>query len=215
MGVRVLIADDHRLLREALRRVLEAAGVEVVGEAADGVQAIEGALATRPTVVLMDVTMPGEDGITATRRLRTLLPDTRVIVLSMHLDAEVVERARRAGAAGYLGKDTAVAEVVSAVQRAAAGALVVGTSVGGAERWVEDRVATVAGSSDRPVLSSREAQVLALAAEGLTAAAIAERLVLSPKTVRNHLSRIYAKLEVGSRAEAIVAGVRAGLLTLD
>lgn len=215
MTVRVVVADDHRLLRESLRRVLEDGGLDVVGEAADGHEVVAVAVATRPGVVLMDVTMPGQDGIAATRELRSLLPDTRVVVLTMHDDDEVVERARRAGAAGYLFKDTAVDEVVAAVERAATGALVLGQGVGGVERWIEDRVAAVAGWGRRQVLSEREAQVLTLTAEGLSASVIAERLVLSPKTVRNHLSRIYDKLEVGNRADAIVAALRAGLIRLD
>lgn len=216
MTVRVVVADDHRVLRESLRRVLEErSGIEVVGEAADGHEAVEVCVAMRPSVVLMDVSMPGQDGLAATRELRSLLPDTRVVVLTMHDDVEVVEQARRVGAAGYLFKDTAVDEVVAAVERAASGALVLGHGVGGADRWIEDRVNAVAGSGDRPLLSEREAQILTLAAEGLTAAVIAERLVLSPKTVRNHLSRIYGKLEVGNRADAIVAGLRAGLIRLD
>lgn len=210
-----MVADDHRFLRESLRRALEEGGHEVVGEAVDGHEVVEVAVATRPAVVLMDVTMPRQDGIAATRELRSQLPDARVVLLTMHDDPEVVERARRAGAAGYLLKDTAVDEVVAAVARAATGALVLGRGVGSADRWIEDRVSAVAGSGRRVVLSEREAQILGLAAEGLSVAVIAERLVLAPKTVRNHLSRIYDKLEVGSRADAIVAGLRAGLISLD
>ncbi len=214
MAVRVVVADDHRLLRESLRRLLVDAGIEIVGEAGDGQEAVDTIVATRPHVALMDVTMPTLDGITATRQLATLAPDTKVVLLTMHDDADVVDRARQAGAAGYLFKDSGLDEVVQAVERAAGGALVLGTGLE-ADRWVERRVAAVAGNGDRPVLSQREAQVLQLVADGVSTADIAERLVLSPKTVRNHLTRIYDKLEVSSRSEAVVTALRAGFIRVD
>lgn len=214
MAVRVVVADDHRLLRESLRRLLVDASIEVVGEAADGQEAVDIIVATRPHVALMDVTMPTLDGITATRQLATLAPDTKVVLLTMHDDADVVDRARRAGAAGYLFKDSGLDEVVQAVERAASGALVLGTGLE-ADRWVERRVAAVAGNGDRPVLSRREAQVLQLVADGVGTSDIAERLVLSPKTVRNHLTRIYDRLEVSSRSEAVVTALRAGFIRVD
>lgn len=214
MVIRVVVADDHRLLRESLRRLLVDAGIQVVGEASDGREAVELVVATRPHVVLMDVTMPALDGITATRQLGTLAPDSRVLLLTMHDDHDVVDRARRAGAAGYLFKDSGLDEVVQAVERVASGALVLGTGLG-REQWVEQRVAAVAGNGDHPVLSAREAQILQLVADGVSTAEIASRLVLSPKTVRNHLSRIYDKLDVGSRSEAVVAGLRGGFIRVD
>lgn len=216
MPIRVVVADDHRLLRESLRRLLDDAGLDVVGEAADGAAAVRVAADLRPHVVLMDVTMPHIDGITATRQLATLAPDTRVVLLTMHDDPEVVDRARRAGAAGYLFKDTALDEVVGAVQRAAQGALVLSPGVGGGDRWVEQRVAAVAGTAgDRPVLSSRESQIMQLVADGVRPTDIADRLVLAPKTVRNHLSRIYEKLGVNSRSDAVVEAIRSGFVRVD
>lgn len=214
MTIRIVVADDHRLLRESLTRLLTDAGHEVVGEAAEGQEAVDVVVATRPHVVLMDVTMPGLDGIAATRQLASLAPDARVVLLTMHDDGEVVDRARRAGAAGYLFKDAGLDEVVAAVERAAAGALVLGSGLGQGA-WLERRVTAVAGNGDRPVLSAREAQILQLVADGVGTTEIAQRLVLSPKTVRNHLSRIYDKLDVGSRADAIVAGIRRGFLQVD
>ncbi|MTV25042.1 response regulator transcription factor [Nitriliruptoraceae bacterium ZYF776] len=215
MATRVLLADDHRLLRDSLRRTLEDARIEVVGEADDGQAAVELATELRPDVVLMDVTMPVLDGIAATRQLRSLVPDVHVVMLTMHDDPDVITRARRAGAIGYLFKDLAVDEVVAAVRRAQNGALVLGTGVA-AGPWVEQRVAQVAGTDgDAPVLSEREAQVLQLVADGVSSKEIAARLFLSPKTVRNHLSRIYDKLGVSSRSDAVVAALRAGMVSLD
>ncbi len=118
MAKRVLVVDDHRLVREGLRRTLEDAGFEVVGEAENGADGLEMAERLRPHVALMDVSMPVVDGITATRRMRSRAPDTRVIVLTMHADTDLVEKARSAGAAGYLLKDASGDEVVQAVRRA-------------------------------------------------------------------------------------------------
>ena len=212
--IRVVVVDDHRLVRDSLRRTLEDAGIHVVGEAGDGVEAIELVTSLRPHVVLMDVTMPTMDGLVAARRLRSLAPDTRIVMLTMHDEPELIDRARAAGVSGYLFKDLAVDEVVGAVQRAAAGGLVIGTGVPKGP-WIEERVRCVAGSGDTQVLSERESQLLQLVADGVATGDIADRLTISPKTVRNHLSRIYSKLGVGSRSEAIVAGLRAELIRLD
>lgn len=214
MKIRVVVVDDHRLVRDSLRRTLEDAGIQVVDEAGDGVEAIEKVTSLRPHVVLMDVTMPTMDGLVAARRLRSLAPDTRVVMLTMHDEPELIDRARAAGVSGYLFKDLAVDEVVGAVQRAAAGGLVIGTGVPKGP-WIEERVRSVAGCGDRQVLSERESQLLQLVADGVATGDIADRLTISPKTVRNHLSRIYAKLGVSSRSEAIVAGLRAELIRLD
>lgn len=214
MAITVLVADDHRLLRDSLRRSLEEEGLKVVGEAGDGETAVRLARDLRPNVVLMDISMPVLDGIAAARQLRSLVPDTKVVILTMHDDPDVITRARQVGAAGYLFKDLAADEVVDAVRRAAAGALVLGSGVASGP-WIEDRVAAVAGDGDRQVLSEREAQILQLVADGVSSKDIAERLVLAPKTVRNHLSRVYEKLGVSSRSDAIVAAYRAGLITLD
>lgn len=216
MPIKVLLADDHRLLRDSLRHTLEYADVEVVGEASDGQMAVLMATELRPDVVLMDVTMPTLDGISAARQLRSLVPDTKIVILTMHDDPDVIGRARRAGAVGYLFKDLAVDEVVGAVRRAATGALVLGSGVS-AGPWVEQRVSAVAGNGDGTalLLSERESQILQLVADGVGSKDVAERLFLAPKTVRNHLSRIYDKLGVSSRSDAVVAGLRAGLISLD
>lgn len=210
---RVLLVDDHRLVREGLRRTLEEAGYEVVGEARDGVEGLELAEQLRPHVVLMDVSMPVLDGLTATRRLRTRAPDSRVVVLTMHADAELVERAKAAGAAGYLIKDASSDEVVDAVRRAANGQQVMGTGLGS----VAEPEPAAAGSDrvdDTPELTPREVQILQMLADGCSPHEVAERLVISPKTVRNHLTKVYDKLSVNSRSQAIVEALRYGMIDL-
>lgn len=213
---RVLLVDDHRLIREGLRRALEDAGFEVVGEASDGAEGVELAQVHRPDVVLMDVSMPVLDGITATRRMRTRSPHAKVVILTMHADAELVERARSAGAAGYLVKDASSSEVVAAVRRAASGGQVMSSSaIDAASGDVPDgdgeREPAV---GDVPELTPRELQILQLLADGATPAEVAERLFISPKTVRNHLTKVYDKLAVGSRSAAIVEALKLGLIDL-
>lgn len=211
MSRRVLLVDDHRLVREGLRRTLEDAGLEVVGEADNGADGLDLAEKLRPHVVLMDVSMPQVDGITATRRMRSRAPDARVVVLTMHADSDLVDRARSAGAAGYLLKDASGEEVVTAVARAIAGQRTISAGIGGREPAV---LADEAPGEAVPALTDRELQILQMLADNCTPAEVAERLFISPKTVRNHLTKVYDKLGVGSRSAAIVVGLQHGLIEL-
>jgi two-component system, NarL family, response regulator DegU len=210
---RILLVDDHRLVREGLRRTLEDAGYEVVGEADNGADGLDMAERLRPHVVLMDVSMPVVDGITATRRMRTRAPDAHVVVLTMHADSDLVDRARAAGAAGYLLKDASGQEVIRAIQRAIAGQRTISANIASA-------AAPPAGSDqkaaedDTPTLTDREVQILQMLADGCSPAEVAERLFISPKTVRNHLTKVYDKLGVNSRSAAIVVGLQVGLIEL-
>lgn len=212
MSRRVLLVDDHRLVREGLRRTLEDAGLEVVGEADNGADGLDLAEKLRPHVVLMDVSMPQVDGITATRRMRSRVPDARVVVLTMHADSDLVDQARSAGAAGYLLKDASGQEVVTAVERAIAGQRTVSAGIGGPDLTMplEDEVP----GEGLPSLTDRERQILQMLADNCTPAEVAERLFISPKTVRNHLTKVYDKLGVGSRSAAIVVGLQHGLIEL-
>lgn len=209
MNVRVLLVDDHRLVREGLRRTLGDAGLEVVGEAEDGEQALTMAVELRPDVALMDITMPAVDGLTVTRRLRTRAPEIRVVMLTMHDDEELLERARAAGAVGYLLKDAAGDEVVAAVRRAHEEGVATSSELGSSPPAVRP-----ASAEPVPDLSDRECEVLQLFADGHLPGEVADRLFISPKTVRNHLSHIYAKLGVSDRSQAIVAALRHGLIEL-
>jgi DNA-binding NarL/FixJ family response regulator len=206
---RVLLVDDHQLVREALRRALEDAGYRVI-EAEDGEAAVERALTTDPHVVLMDVSMPVLDGISATRAMRTRVPEARVLVLTMHEEDGLILAAREAGAVGYLLKTAASAEVVAAVERVLEGHTVFPSLTASAEPERErERV------EETQALSHREQQILQLLADGRSPDAVAEALVISPKTVRNHLTRAYDKLGVDNRTQAIVVALQRGYIELS
>jgi two-component system, NarL family, response regulator DegU len=210
---RVLLVDDHRLVREGLRRTLTDAGFDVVGEARDGAEGIELAEQLRPHIVLMDVSMPVLDGITATRRLRSRVPDTRVIVLTMHAEQDLVDKARSAGAAGYLLKDASGDEVVAAVKKALEGHRVISAGLVAASNEPTEEPATPSGQQ-APQLTERELQILQMLADGCSPADVAERLFIAPKTVRNHLTKAYDKLGASSRSQAIVTALQYGLIEL-
>jgi DNA-binding NarL/FixJ family response regulator len=210
---RVLLVDDHRLVREALRRALEDAGYRVL-EAEDGERAVERALTTHPHVVLMDVSMPGLDGISATRALRTRVPDAKVVVLTMHEEDGLILDARDAGAVGYLLKTASGAEVVAAVGRVLEGSTVFPELAAAVAPPQAGRAARPVTPPEEQALSHREQQILQLLADGRTPDQVADTLVISPKTVRNHLSRAYDKLGVDNRTQAIVVALQRGFIQL-
>lgn len=210
--VRVLLVDDHPVFRAGMRTVLEDLGdVVVVAEAADGEAALAAAAEHGPDVVLMDLRMPGMSGLEATARMAAAHPEIAVLVLTMDSDDDSVFAALRAGARGYLLKEAQGEDVRRALLGVAAGEAVFGPGVA---RRVTAFFAT-AGAPGRavpfPQLTEREREVLELIAAGLDNAAIARRLVLSPKTVRNRVSDVLTKLAVGSRAEAVARARDAGL----
>jgi DNA-binding NarL/FixJ family response regulator len=208
--IRVLIADDQPLMRAGFRAVLEASGFEVVAEAADGEEAIRAAGRHKPDVVLMDVRMPGTDGIEATRRL----PRDRVLVLTTFgLDEYIVE-ALRAGASGFLTKDAPTHELVAAVRAVAAGDAVLSPAV---TRRLLDRVArrlpSAAGSPHgAEALTEREREVLRLLASGLSNAEIAAALVVAEPTVKTHVSNLLGKLGLRDRVQAVIYAYENGLV---
>jgi DNA-binding NarL/FixJ family response regulator len=216
--VRVLLADDQRLVRESLGMLLGLlGGIELVATASDGEEAVALAAEHRPQVVLMDLRMPRLDGIEATRRLRECQPDVRVIALTTFADDESVLGALRAGARGYLTKDASGEDIRSAIELVAAGEAALDPAV---QHHVVAAVAgdsNLASSSGDPSLpddlTPREAEVLALIAEGLTNAEIAERLVVSPTTVKSHINHLFGKAGIRDRAQAINYAYRHGLAT--
>ena len=207
---RVLIADDHPAFRAGLQLMLaDAADLEVVGLAENGDQAVELAEPLRPDVVVMDLRMPGLDGIGATRRLLELDPAVGVVVLTMFEDDDSVFAAMRAGARGYLLKGAEQDEILRAIRAVAAGEVLLGQSIA---RRVIEHFSSGDGSARAafPALTERERQVLDLIAAGKGNAVIAHELVLSLKTIRNHVSNIFTKLQVSDRAAAIVKARDAG-----
>jgi two-component system, NarL family, response regulator DegU len=215
MTIRLVLADDHRMLREGLRRSMTEEGFSVVGEAADGEEAVRLCADLRPDVVLMDVTMPDVDGVQATSRIRAANPDTRVVMLTMHADEGVIASAIRAGASGYLVKDCSTDEIAEAVRLAAddEAALSPGlaASMLNEVRKLDDAVAPEA---ERAV-TKREEEVLQLIADGCSTSEVAQQLYISQKTVKNHLASIYQKLDARDRTQAVLRAVRMGIVRLD
>jgi DNA-binding NarL/FixJ family response regulator len=209
--VRVLVADDHPLFRDGLRSALASLDdAEVVGEAATGDAAIKSALELQPDVVVMDLQMPGANGIEATRRIIEASPHIGVLVLTMFEDDDSVFAAMRAGARGYLLKGAGEDEIVRAVRAVAAGEAVFGPAV--AQRLMDFFASQPSGPPPAfPDLTEREREILELVAQGESNQSIARRLFLSQKTVRNHVSNIFTKLHVADRAQAIVRAREAGL----
>jgi DNA-binding NarL/FixJ family response regulator len=208
--MRAVIADDHPVFRKGLRVLLEDLGVEVVGEAADGLEAIRISEQTRPDVVLLDLQMPGLGGIEATRRLTALMPEVRILVLTMMDDDAAVFAAIQSGALGYLLKGAGRDEIGRAMASVAAGEAVYGPQVARRVRAFFTAGAGVA-AKPFPELADREREVLDLMAAGLSNPVIASRLYLSEKTVRNYVTNIFVKLGVPDRSSAIVKAREAGL----
>ena len=208
--IRVLLADDHPVVRSGLRALLDSlTGYEVVAEAIDGESAVREAQLTRPDVVLMDIRMPGIDGIEATRRVCAAVPATAILVLTMFDDDDTVFAAMRAGAQGYLLKGAEQDEIDRGIRAVVAGEAIF--SPGVAQRVLGFFAASPVGADPFPELTVREREVLDLVAAGHRNQAIAEALNLSPKTVANHISAIFVKLAVADRSEAIVRARKGGL----
>jgi DNA-binding NarL/FixJ family response regulator len=210
--IRILIADDHPLFRAGLRALLESvADTEVVGEAATGEEAVAAATALAPDVVVMDINMPGLNGIDATRRILDESEDIHVLVMTMHDDDEAVFAAIRAGARGYQLKGAAQDETLRAIRSVANGEAIFGPGIADRLQRFLAAPPTLDPSQAFPQLTDRELEILQLLAQRRTNADIAATLFLSQKTVRNYVSAIFAKLQVADRAEAGLVARAAGL----
>ncbi|MEY2566598.1 MAG: two-component system, NarL family, response regulator DegU [Actinomycetota bacterium] len=210
--VRLLLADDHTMLRQSLRRTMEDEGLEVVGEAGDGEEAARLAEELTPDVVLMDVSMPVLDGVEATRLITERNPDVAVVMLTMHADADVVARAIKAGAVGYLVKDCTTEELVRTIRQAASGETALSPDI--AASMLEQMRTASEPPRQESVLSPREEEVLQRIAEGASTTEVAEQLYISVKTVKNHLASIYEKLDARDRTQAVLQAVRMGIVRL-
>jgi DNA-binding NarL/FixJ family response regulator len=212
--VRVAVADDHELFRRGLRELLENHGFDVVGEASDGAEAIALAGQEIPDVVLMDISMPGTNGVEATRRIRIATPHTRVVMLTVSTDEEDVNEAILAGASGYLLKDASIEAIISAVAAASRGEALLSPTIAGRllQRIRADELFIEVPPEAHLRLTDREREVLQLIAVGRDNSQIAEELFISVQTVKNHVGNILAKLEVENRIQAAVHAVRRRLV---
>ncbi|MEM7338843.1 MAG: response regulator transcription factor [Actinomycetota bacterium] len=208
--IKILLADDHSLLREGLKKSFESAGDEVVGEASTGEEAVALAKTLHPEVVLMDLSMPVMDGIEATRRIRDELPDVRVAVLTMHDDIDKTRDAIAAGASAYLSKGTSFAEVHDTVMRVAEGDTVLSPAVAGAMLTTAQEA-----NEKEDLLSDRQIEILQAIADGMSTKQAGRYLGITTKTVHNHLNAIYRKLDAQSLTHAVLSAVRMGIINLD
>jgi DNA-binding NarL/FixJ family response regulator len=217
VSIRVLVADDHALVRAGFRALIDSEpDLEVVGEAADGIEAVELATASAPDVVLMDIRMPGMDGVAATRQITSHPPrgrPVRVLVLTTFDLDEYVYAALRAGASGFLLKDAPPRDLLTAIRVIAAGEALLAPSV--TRKLIREfaRQSPAPARQTLEVLTDRESDVLALVAKGLSNAEIADELVLSLATVKTHVSRLLTKLSARDRAQLIVVAYESGFVT--
>jgi DNA-binding NarL/FixJ family response regulator len=212
--IRVLLADDHRMLRQGLGRSLAEEGFDIVGEAENGEQAVRMAAELQPDIVLMDVSMPEMDGVEATRIIRASDSPIQVIMLTMHADKEVLAEAIRAGASGYLVKDCSTEEVAEAVRMAVQGDTALSPQLAATMLDEVRRLEVPDTSEEDRVITKREEEVLQLIADGCSTPEVAEQLFISQKTVKNHLASIYQKLDARDRTQAVLQAVRMGIVHL-
>jgi DNA-binding NarL/FixJ family response regulator len=209
--VRVLLADDHQILRDGIRRGLESAGETVVGEAENGEEAVELARETRPDIVLMDLSMPVLDGVGATERIMAELPEVKVVVLTMHDDPDRTRAALRAGAMAYLTKGTSFSDVLDTLRRVEAGEEVLSPRL--AASMLEHITAAPEDHSD--LLSDRQVEILQMIADGMSTKQAARALGITQKTVHNHLNATYRRLDTQSLTHSVLSAVRLGIIDLN
>jgi DNA-binding NarL/FixJ family response regulator len=207
--VRVLIVDDHPMTREGLRSALsEADDIEVVGEGTNGEEAVEQAKKLKPDVIFMDIRMPKMTGLEATKAIRAILPDTKIILFTVEDSRVTISEAIQAGVNGYLLKDVSADELIKAARLAMEGKAIIHPAL--TQAFIEE--AQSAGRKHEEPLSPRETEILQMVAYGSTTKEVASKLTISPHTVKTHLERIFEKLRANDRAEAVAIALRRGLV---
>ncbi|MSO39200.1 MAG: response regulator transcription factor [Ilumatobacteraceae bacterium] len=206
--MRLILVDDHQLLRDSLKRQFEELGHEVVADFSDGTRAVSAALTLRPDVILMDISMSEGDGIAATQAIVDADARQRVVMLTMHTETDIVRRALKAGAVGYVTKDSSFSQVLEAVLLAHDGDIILSPDL--ATALLAESQFT--HENQEKVITEREEQVLQLLADGLSTPEIAERLFISQKTVKNHLASIYEKIDARDRTQAVIRGIKMGII---
>ena len=213
-SIRILIADDHQLVRQGLEALLSIKpGVEVVGQAKDGAEAVEMALSLKPDITLMDLLMPRKNGIEATREIKAENPDARILIITSFAEDENVYQAIKAGALGYLLKDSSPQELMQAIQDVCDGRMSLHPNI--ALKLVEELNRPPEGNITEDPLTEREVEVLKLVAKGHANHDIAEKLVVSERTVGAHVSNILSKLHLANRTQAALYALRKGFADLD
>lgn len=212
----VLLVDDHKLVRQAVRRALTDAGYDVIGEAGDGEEGIRLVNELTPDIVMLDITMPVMDGLAALKIIKSNHPETRVVMLTMHGEATVVNQAINSGATAFMTKDAPMVEVIDVVSKVAAGELISPTI---AQQLLDTGSALEPSGNeidevDTGVLTKRETEILQLIADGRSTNDVASDLFISVKTVKNHLASIYDKLDSRDRTQAVLTGLRTGIIEI-
>ncbi|MBP9114877.1 MAG: response regulator transcription factor [Acidimicrobiia bacterium] len=219
----ILLVDDHRLLRQAVKRALIEAGFNIVGEASDGEEGVNLVNELSPEIVILDITMPVMDGLTALKIIKKSKPDTKVIMLTMHGESSVVSQAISLGASGFITKDVPMSEVIDLVARIADGQIMsseIAQRLLESSKVTDDAVIYNVGSQsneniDNDLLTKREIEILQLVADGRGTNEIAEDLFISAKTVKNHLASIYEKLDARDRTQAVLTGIKSGIIEIN
>ena len=219
----ILLVDDHRLLRQAVKRALIEAGFNIVGEASDGEEGVNLVNELSPEIVILDITMPVMDGLTALKIIKKSKPDTKVIMLTMHGESSVVSQAISLGASGFITKDVPMSEVIDLVARIADGQIMsseIAQRLLESSKVTDDAVIYNVGSQsneniDNDLLTKREIEILQLVADGRGTNEIAEDLFISAKTVKNHLASSYEKLNARDRTQAVLTGIKSGIIEIN
>lgn len=211
--IRILIADDHRLLRQGIQSLLSSApDLEIVGEASDGLQVVAMAKELSPDLILMDIEMPGMDGLAATKRIKDLHPNIKILILSHHDSEEYFFKLLQAGASGYVVKDIAGTELVEGIRAVSKGLAYVSPAI--AHALIQERRVR-SDSESKELLTPREEEVFKLLAEGYSSSDVAKKLFISLKTAQKHQGRIMEKLGINNRTELVKYAIRKGIITLE